>query len=828
MKDYDLHLPDWGPYNKRYLGAAHIASARRGYRFDLNLFPGFYRRSVMTPRDIADCGASMRCASPDASHYVYRYQLQGEDQVYIDADFCADGAVMTVTCRMVNRKDVPESITLNALCSLQRSTDNHREICDLLPAAGEGSCWVDAVDYCDIRIGQSLAVDGLYLGEKRQSGFCGGTCISRQYFGREGDLLRYEFEPVASDTVGIRYAGEGSVTLRVNEEAVEVVLERADEPRLMRIPVASQEIRSLTLLPHDASLDLDGFVLGGEIAFDDGSSWFVPQVQTCEQGVQLQYGPLTYLVETDFDNVFLRTLRTDDPGQLLSLKIHDHVNHEIGDAGHTYTDFFLRPIFLQPDSETTLTLRVTAPHGAPTDGTLYIPPCNREGEAFLSSQTIMSAVTLTNVVWPIYSRRGFIRHNTPGRNWDSLYTWDSGFIGMGLSEMDLQRAEDCLNAYLTPVGDPHSPCIFHGSPLPTQILLFAQLYQRTGNKVLLEKYFPMIRRQYRFFADARYSGRAKATGLFNTWDIFYNSGGWDDYPAQKLIHEKQLEEWVCPMVNVSFTVLCARILKLLAEELGQDAAEYEEDIRFYSHAVNLYGWDEASGYYGYVDHRGTPSVLQNGGVNADMGMDGAFPFIAGISPTDRSRRILQNIREGLFTPIGVSVVDTRAPYFRTDGYWNGSVWMPHQWILWKALLDHGETESALTIARTALEIWQREVALTGNCYEHFMLANGRGAGFHQFSGLSTPVLLWFSALYRPWTVTSGFFTVISDQKKEGGRFSFGVRSESGHPCILVCLEEGGAYHFETSGTVTPVNAGTYAIRFGGPVEETVVITRTNP
>jgi hypothetical protein len=155
---------------------------------------------------------------------------------------------------------------------------------------------------------------------------------------------------------------------------------------------------------------------------------------------------------------------------------------------------------------------------------------------------------------------------------------------MGLAEIDLQRAEDCLNAYMTPVGDPHSPCIFHGSPLPTQILLFAELYNRTGDKELLRRYYPMIRQQYRFFADARYSGRAKETGLFSTWDIFYNSGGWDDYPAQKLIHEQALEKTVCPMVNVSFTVLCARILKLLA---GDSEPFLNFTVRNHGHRYRL-------------------------------------------------------------------------------------------------------------------------------------------------------------------------------------------------------------------------------------------------
>ena len=177
-------------------------------------------------------------------------------------------------------------------------------------------------------------------------------------------------------------------------------------------------------------------------------------------------------------------------------------------------------------------------------------------------------------------------------------------------------------------------------------------------------------------------------------------------------------------------------------------------------------WDETSGYYGYVLDNG---ILKIDGVNGDMGMDGVYPYIASISSVERSTRIVENIKKGMMTSIGVSVVDQRAPYFKKDGYWNGSVWMPHQWILWKALLDHGEIELAIKIADTALNVWKKEVDLTYNCYEHFMLANGRGAGFHQFSGLSTPVLMWYNALYKPYTVTGGFMTLISQRQKEDER-----------------------------------------------------------
>ena len=110
MKNHDLALPLWGPYNKDYLGASHVANAEKGLRFDLNLFPGYYRRSVMSVRDLADSGTKMMASSTDVSRFVYRYELEWKDKVYVEADFKSDDNVMTVTCDFVNNTEVDESL----------------------------------------------------------------------------------------------------------------------------------------------------------------------------------------------------------------------------------------------------------------------------------------------------------------------------------------------------------------------------------------------------------------------------------------------------------------------------------------------------------------------------------------------------------------------------------------------------------------------------------------------------------------------------------------------------------------------------------------------
>lgn len=105
-----------------------------------------------------------------------------------------------------------------------------------------------------------------------------------------------------------------------------------------------------------------------------------------------------------------------------------------------------------------------------------------------------------------------------------------------------------------------------------------------------------------------------------------------------------------------------------------------------------------------------------------------------------------------------------------------------------------------------------------------MIANGRGGGFHQFSGLSTPVLMWFNAYYKPYTVTSGFMTVISSKRINKNLVKFDVKSTAKRPVILICLPENESYAVKTTGKVFS-NRGIYTIEFDGPVAERIEIIK---
>jgi hypothetical protein len=387
----------------------------------------------------------------------------------------------------------------------------------------------------------------------------------------------------------------------------------------------------------------------------------------------------------------------------------------------------------------------------------------------------MAATTLCDVVYPVYTQRSYIKHGTPGRYWDCLYTWDSGFIGLGLLELYIHRAVESLNTYTMKPGA-QSAFLHHGTPLPVQLYLFHSLWNRTQSKQLLNYFYPRVKQYHEFLAGRLGSSTTRnlKSNMIRTWDYFYNSGGWDDYPPQKYVDDNKLTATVAPVINTAHCIRTAKILKMAASYLGlkDDIAEYNQDIAMFTEALQKYSWDEESGYFGYVVHddNGTPQHIMrtDDGVNYNMGLGGCYPLFSGVCSDNQKQIILERIKSDrhIWSDVGLSAVDQSAPYFRIDGYWNGTIWMPHQWFFWKTMLDLGEADFAYKIATTALDVWKKETELSYNCMEHFIIETGRGAGWHEFSGLSTPVLCWYAAYFRPGNLTTGLNTWITAQKFE--------------------------------------------------------------
>jgi len=336
----------------------------------------------------------------------------------------------------------------------------------------------------------------------------------------------------------LRYRTRGAGTARVRMEghgAAVVDLPPANDLAVRHLPLgslAAGEQRLTLVWEGGARLELDGFVLvdaedAGRIRFVETRPSYRPEIGFAPNGsaLTLKYEdvPCTYGLAWEPGRSEVREFLTPELDAFMRHNVHHHTRRVLGDNdshGH-YTDVFLRPIALTPHGERSLYALLCAGERAAVEECLaaFDPSpvlgdaeweaararrtqfaASGPGAAYAFGLERLAATVETNVVYPTYCRRHYIRHGCPGRWWDSLYTWDSGFIGLGLAEVDLDRAVDTLNTYVTPPGDPHAAFLHHGSPVPVQFYLFQELWNRTQDTALLAHFYPRLQQYHRFLA----------------------------------------------------------------------------------------------------------------------------------------------------------------------------------------------------------------------------------------------------------------------------------------------------------------------------------------
>lgn len=851
-------MPVWGPYSKKYMGLSKIIDelAGVGARFDFSVHPTLWNSATPVPNVTVPSNYHLWNCKSDYSYFSYRYELMWKDQVYADVSFSKikDDAYL-MRCEFFNNTPLSQNCILNVFSALEFPYPtycrvNTPEKC-VLKTAND----YDEYIYKVSRPWDEENPDGMFKGMFADKDFfmgkgLGDRCenyhvhfLNLKPFGCEkGDKVSYtlnvEEEIFEKPVLAVRYKTVTDGDAHFDMNGTEVVFEHSDELTFAYLPYMNKfTLESL----GTAGIELDFLAVieendKAQLTADKVSFGYTPEIET----EILESGHRTKLTYKDVDLPFYVLTHNKNTRErtLESGSLEDALINRLSNGDHTYDDlketfsgsfkrktsdegFFqntlIKSIFVKPDTShieyVVLSNEKFEPLSDAEYESIYEKAkkddkdiCfNEAGKKYTLSTEILKSTLLTNVVYPVYRHGENVIHHTPGKRWDSFYTWDSGFIGMGLLEFSKDLCRYALDMYLCDDTNKDFAFLLHGSLVPTQFVEYLELLKRTEDKESLVFLYDKAKLYYEFLRGRNHKSTCAKfnNGLLTTYDYWYSHCGMDDYPAQVEMMAKKAQKYTCPCLSTAQIIRAGKIMKMVAYSLNRldDIKIYDKDIAYSTKALNELAWDEESGYFGYTlyDEQGnvTGIMRTDDGENWNKGMDGIYPIVAGAVKGERKERVLAHIKNPneMWSQAGISAVDMSASYYFDDGYWNGNVWMSHQWFVWKTMLDNGEADFAFEIAKRALDMWKDETDFTYNTYECFGITTKRGGWFHNFGGLSAPICIWANAYFRPQTVTTGFdiWTDYQHTTETSAEISFKYYGENEKYTIVVTLSDKADY-----------------------------------
>ncbi len=818
-------MPEWGPYSKKYFGVSKITDHKyeKGVRFDLVVLPCVSNSDAKAPNVTVPVGVHPWECKSDYSYYSYRQDLEWKDVIYSDVSFTRlDGDSVLVRTEIFNNSDMIQNCLVNFFSSIQFPTENRAELS--LPEKCE---LIKALDYKQFsyntpRPWDMETMDAMQKGEFFDDRFFEhrglGDRDNNRYIlpkypklGEEkGDRILYEVdikESYSDAVLVVRYnsptAKDGSFTVNGKD----LNLKACDGLGLAFLPLgrldkgtASFEFVSM----GGGAVEFDFFAIcekesAEKVKVKSVKNNFMPEIsaEDFENGklVKLKYEGVedAFCLRTFNKRTRLRDIPTgcleDVPAPRISQPdpsfdnmletFSGEFSYKHSDEGY-YQNTLVHTLYIEPGTSCVEYAVISSGEvqykSASEYEKIYLDKkesaqkirLNEAGKKYEFSNNLLLAAVFQNTVYPLYRHGEYVVHHTPGKRWDSFYTWDSGFIGLDMNIFNPKIAEYILDLYLSDNDNRDYAFLLHGSPVPVHIYQYFDMLCRVNDKSELYKYYDRVKMFYDFLAGKiNGSTTAKfASGMTTTFEYFYNCSGMDDLPPQAETYKRGLQLRTAPCISSSQVIRTAKMLSVVARHIGRqdDVAEYEKDIERISNGLQKYSWDEEAGYFSYVihDENGMPvqRLVNENGENLNKTIDGIYPLIAGITNESQTQKILAHLKseKEMMSKVGVSAVNMQASYFSVNGYWNGNVWFAHQWFIWKTMLDLGESDFAYKIAKTALEAWKKEVEYSYYTFEMLSIVTGRGGWFHNFGGLSAPINLWASAYYKAGSFTCGFDT----------------------------------------------------------------------
>jgi putative isomerase len=279
-----------------------------------------------------------------------------------------------------------------------------------------------------------------------------------------------------------------------------------------------------------------------------------------------------------------------------------------------------------------------------------------------------------------------------------------------------------------------------------------RVYQRNGDKKLLEQCLPQLEKWHNWYWRERdvtnigmvtvgsYSGDVQHA----RWETFDYECNMDDLKLQKHPTRNGENEgawygniWVTG--NTSYLIMGERSLVRMAEAAGDKemAARRKPFIDKAVQAMRKYMWDEEAGTFLSVKKE-TMEKIPVATISSWL------PLAAGIPTKEMAKRMAEVLATDSWqTPLPVPTVDRKDPRWKSNDFWRGDAWPPTSYQIASGLAAYGYTELAATIADKNVEN-----AIKNGLSEHYDSVTGQPLGVRDYCMAATIATMMLDGLTK--------------------------------------------------------------------------------
>ena len=381
-------------------------------------------------------------------------------------------------------------------------------------------------------------------------------------------------------------------------------------------------------------------------------------------------------------------------------------------------------------------------------------------DKFIDDNIKEDELPFTHVIWEAFHNRQYtqsfqnpeqmICRHLPARQWSKFFVWDTGMTAIAMADFNQEYAESIISE----MPDPQKmgkDAFGYGSFIITALYALWELYRKTADLKPVKTHYDLLKQLVMHMFDTKdnenYGDMVSAnrgTGADDSPALFYAKAemfAWEYKETLPVNPSHESKSLIC----IGITAHAIRLLKIL--RIFADLIGKEKDVDVLTTKIEKIENDLNSHYWSNKHNCYLDRIVDEDNLLEIPWIYDYLPLLSGSVPMDRKEIMLKALfaEDGYFTTNGLTILKPNSPYYRDNGYPNGSIWPPLQYFFWKMCYCAGEMDIAKRIADKFLTLFESNHKESLCVCEHFRANTGKSAGNMRFSSFGTLVAAMWKA-----------------------------------------------------------------------------------